>query len=535
MILAFLFIMKPSKYYIQAATLLFILYAYSFSIIRKTNLAVTDLGRHLKNGELFFQNFHIPAVNLYSYTCPEYPFVNHHWGSGVIFYLIKMFSGFNGLSIFFILLSIITLFLFFHIAWKYSSFEIASLTAILAVPTMAGRFRIRPEMFSYLFLGLFFWILYNWKNKKINRNFLVLLPVLEILWVNLHIYFAIGIILIGVFLLDCWISFLIHKNSETRLALKQISIVFILSLAATLLNPAAIAGALYPFKILVNYGIDTLDLQSVFQLKEFISITQFDFIPFFYFSLVFFLLLLSWVPVLLNIIRTKAAFPFISFALTLFFIFMALAAVRNFTIFGYFALPIIAINLRSCIKKDIGSILGQLIVFLSVIIIFFYLLTSKPQFWPDKRTFGIGLEEATADAANLFQKEKLRGPIFNNFDTGSYLIYYLYPQQRVFIDNRPEAYPLKLKNSYLACQKDEAQWEKLNSFYNFNLIFFSPHVNTPWGQSFLIRRLLDPRWAPVYVDDWFIIFLKRNGSNQEAIEKYELPRDIFFPKNDKTG
>ncbi|MDD5281234.1 MAG: hypothetical protein PHF69_00835 [Candidatus Omnitrophica bacterium] len=529
MILAFLFMIKSSKYFIQSTIFLFLLYTYSCSIVRKINLTVTDLGRHLKNGELFIHNFSIPAGNLYSYTCPDYPFINHHWGSGVIFYLIKTFSGFNGLSIFIILISIATLFLFFHVAWKYSSFEIAALVAVIAIPTMASRFRIRPEVFSYFFCALFFWILYNWKNKRIKHNFLILLPILEILWGNLHIYFFIGIILIGIFLLDCLIAFFIHKSKETRVFLKQISVVFIFSIIATLLNPATVKGALYPFKILVNFGIDTFDLQSVYQLRKVIAMTQFDFPPLFYFSLIFNLFLLSWVFVLIKLIKRKAPFPFIRLALSIIFSFMALTAVRNFAIFGYFALPIIAINLRSCIKKDIDNLLGYLIVFLLVILIFFCLFLAKPQFWPDKRTFGIGLEKGTTDAINLFQNEKIQGPVFNNFDTGGYLTYYLYPQQRVFIDNRPEAYPLDLKNTYLACQKDDTQWERLRSAYNFNVIFFSPHVNTPWGQSFLLRRLLDPLWAPVYVDDYFIIFLRRKGPNQGTIEKYELPKDIFFP------
>jgi len=523
--------MKSSKYFLQGTILLFLLYAYSSSIVRKINLVITDLGRHLKNGELFIHNFSIPAVNLYSFTCPEYPFINHHWGSGVIFYLVKMFFGFNGLSIFFILLSIATFILFFHVAWKYSSFEIAALTAIIAIPILAGRFRIRPEAFSYLFCALFFWILYNWKNERISHNLIFLLPVLEILWTNLHIYFFIGIMLIGIFLVDCLIMFFTRKDEKTRRALKQISIVFIFSIVATLLNPSTIKGALYPFEILVNYGIDISDLQSVYQLKKTMATTGFEFFPLFYFTLIFSLLLLSWAFVLVKLIRREVSFPFISFALTLIFSFMALMAARNFTMFGYFVLPIIAINFRSCIRKDINSVLGYLVVFMLVASVFLYLILAKPQFWPNARTFGIGLERGTTDAINFFQKEKIQGPIFNNFDTGGYLIYYLYPQQRVFIDNRPEAYSVQLKNSYIACQQDEAQWKKISSIYNFNVIFFSPHINTPWGQDFLVRRLLDPLWAPVYVDDYFIIFLKRKVPNQSTIEKYELSREIFFPRN----
>ncbi len=519
--------MKSSKNLVRFLILLFLLYTYAFPVTRKIDLAVTDLGRHLKNGELFVRDFRIPQMNLYSYTCPDYPFVNHHWASGAVFYLVKAFSGFSGLSVFFLLLSMATFFLFFHIAWKYSSFETASLTAAFVIPAMAGRFHVRPEAFSYFFLGVFFWILYNWRDKRIGSRLIYILPFLEALWVNLHIYFFTGIILIAVFFAECLIRDRAYRETPLRHELKQISAVFAASLAATLLNPAFIKGALYPFMIMGNFGIDTLDLQSFSQLVRCAS-AGFDFPPLFYFSVALVIFLLSWAPALLEALKGKREFPFVNLTLGAFFLFMASSAARNFTIFAYFALPITAINLRGVFKKDTPGLLGRLLVFLSVILISFSLFLAKPQFWPDRKTFGIGLEDGMEDAAGLWRNEKIHGPVFNNFDTGGYLIYYLYPGQRVFIDNRPEAYPAGFKQMYIACQEDEGQWRALDKVYNFNAIFFSPHVGTPRGQGFILRRLLDPLWAPVYVDERFIIFLKKEGPNQDVVKRRELSREMFF-------
>ena len=58
--------------------------------------------------------------------------------------------------------------------------------------------------------------------------------------------------------------------------------------------------------------------------------------------------------------------------------------------------------------------------------------------WQEK---GIGLAKDDQKAAEFFKKENIQGPIFNNYDIGGYLIYYLYPGQKVFVDNRPEVYP----------------------------------------------------------------------------------------------
>ena len=58
-----------------------LLSVYGFYLAHQFNLTVGDLGRHLKNGQLFIETGLIPKINLYSYAYPDYPFINHHWGS----------------------------------------------------------------------------------------------------------------------------------------------------------------------------------------------------------------------------------------------------------------------------------------------------------------------------------------------------------------------------------------------------------------------------------------------------------------------
>ena len=71
-----------------------LLSVYGFYLAHQIDLTVGDLGRHLKNGQLFIENGLIPKINLYSYAYPDYPFINHHWGSGVLFYWIQRLSWF---------------------------------------------------------------------------------------------------------------------------------------------------------------------------------------------------------------------------------------------------------------------------------------------------------------------------------------------------------------------------------------------------------------------------------------------------------
>src|SRR5258708_5314670 len=167
---------------------------YGLFLAQKIDLTTADLGRHIQNGNIilhgsatdFFQVLH---TNFYSYTNPDFAFVNHHWGSGVIFYLIHQFSGFTGLSIFYILLGAATLWWFFDIARRESNIVLAAALASFLIPLMASRAEVRPEMFTYFFSGLFFWVLWRFEKKQIDGRWLFMLPAFMLLWVNLHIGF----------------------------------------------------------------------------------------------------------------------------------------------------------------------------------------------------------------------------------------------------------------------------------------------------------------------------------------------------------
>src|SRR5262249_2541808 len=73
-------------------------------LLQVTDLSIADLGRHLKNGEILLQGSWqdkqaILHRNFYSYVEKEFPFINHHWLSGVVLYLLWRLFSFEGLTI----------------------------------------------------------------------------------------------------------------------------------------------------------------------------------------------------------------------------------------------------------------------------------------------------------------------------------------------------------------------------------------------------------------------------------------------------
>jgi len=502
--------------------LLILVIWFSLFLFQKIDLVNSDLGRFIKNGKYIFKgNFQLLKTNFYSFTYPSYHFVNHHWATGPVFYLIWKIGGFFSLHLFAIILILIIFFIFFKAAESMSNFKVAFLLSIILIPLISYRKEVRPELFSYFFSAIFFFIL--WKNRKssISPKWLFALPLVELFWVNLHIYFFLGISILGAFLLEK----IILSIKEKKWQANKLLFILALCVVAVLFNPSGTEGALYPFYIYNNYAYRVLEEQPVWFLEK-LSIRNPSFILF---KIIFAALILSFIAAFL---KNKRKIPLVNVFLAIGFSFMALCAVRNFAIFAFFALPILAnnvkiiINGRRIISQDFESKIEFL--WLCSIIVFVIFAFYSSFLFRNKNIFGIGLMPGINRSAEFFKQQNIKGPIFNDYDIGGYLIYHLFPKKRVFVDNRPEVYPASFfQKVYIPMQEKETIWQKEQARYNFNAIFFARSDVTPWGQKFLIERVKDKNWIPVFVDKFAIIFLKNDKSNKSIIDKYQIPRRYF--------
>jgi hypothetical protein len=493
-------------------------------LTQKIDLTTADIGRHLENGKIIFHSsfsdiWRLLRNNFYSYTNGSFSFINHHWGSGAVFYLVFAAVGFSGLSVVYLILYLTAFGFFFADAKKRSGLLLALVSALVLIPLAVGRSEIRPEVFTYLFLGVFWWLLNRYREGKMSARQLWLLPVLELLWVNLHIGFVMGEFLAGIFLLERII--VCGRKNDWR-SCRGLFFIFVGVCLATLANPSGLSGALYPLNIFNNYGYMIVENQSVIFLERMHHTAGLHLV---YFQAVLAVLALSFIMVF---IRRRKDFFWVNFFVSGILGVLAFMQVRSFPLFALVCLPVLADNLKILLPKEISEtktiIIGS---FAGLVLIscFFY---EANDVWQRRDSFGLGLLPRVEGSADFFLTHNIQGPIFNNYDIGGYLIYYLYPRYKVFVDNRPEAYPADFfQKIYIPAQENEDDFTKLNEQYNFNAIFFSYRDLTPWGQEFLVRIVKDLDWAPVYVDQYNIILLKRNAANAELIKKYELPSSYF--------
>ena len=136
------------------------LFLYFVILSHKVNLITADLGRHIINGKYFFLDKTVLNQNFYSFTNPVFSTINHHWAVGVLFYFIYQLTGFIGLQILFIFTSLLTFFTFLYLAARKNSYFLLLPLSLFILPLLAERTEIRPEIFSNLFAGLIFFLLY---------------------------------------------------------------------------------------------------------------------------------------------------------------------------------------------------------------------------------------------------------------------------------------------------------------------------------------------------------------------------------------
>ncbi|MSU75393.1 MAG: hypothetical protein EXS55_02690 [Candidatus Magasanikbacteria bacterium] len=501
---------------------------YIFFLAHPIFLTPADIGRHITNGRLLVTTSlaewgPLLHTNFYSYTFSEAPFINHHWGSGLIFYAIWKIGGFVGISILGLILNIIAFLLSFDLARRLGGWRLATLLGFLVIPLLAERAEVRPELFSYIFILLFVWLIMGVRDGRLKKNTLYILPIIELLWVNLHIYFFLGFVVVGAFWIE---TFLRREHREKRGLLTTVGLLMVLGGA---INPALLRGFFYPFQIFNNYGLPVSENQSVATVLA----QQ----PGDRSTLLFILLLGSFlVAVAGTFLKKRAGFLYALAIITGVFGLLGWLLVRNLALFTLIAFPTIVGLTALWRDPPKNAVLPSAVrrwLMAGGLAIFFTIVFYWPR-WPTLlSTRGLGLLTGMGDAAAFINNHNIQGPLFNDFDSGSYVIFYLYPRVQPFVDNRAEAYPASFfKNTYVPMHVDNVVWLATENQYHFNAILYSFDDHAPYALPFILERLLDPAWAPVYTDKFSIIFLKRNEQNATLIKQFEIPKDKFSLQNE---
>jgi hypothetical protein len=329
------------------------------------------------------------------------------------------------------------------------------------------------------------------------------LPLVMVLWVNVHGGFAIAFILMTAYLFGEVGNQIL--GIETGIGWRRIgrlALIMGLSFLIVPLNPNTFQMWAYPFQ---TVGIGVLqDFIAEWRSPNFHEI---HFQPFIW-------LLLAALTVL-GLSKKRADFT--DLTLVALFSYMTLLAARNIALFALVVGPVIVrygtpvlIDWKERVLKRPpeearpNQETRPLFVALNWLLLVVVLLGAVLQISGPisaKTNETAQAESLPVAAVDYLREADLPGPMFNNYNWGGYIIWEL-PQYPVFVDGRTDLYGDELLREYLATMFVRDGWRETLDAYDINLVF----VETAAPLAAELRQ--EPGWEQVYSDDMAAIIVR---------------------------
>lgn len=205
-------------------------------------LSSVDLGYHIEYGRRLLRTGHIVEVDPFVYSEPGRRFVNANWLSQAILAFVFDATGWRGL---FGLRVVLTLMVFACIAGALRSLALGAGAIawawLFAALGAYERLTERPELFSYACLAAMTWLFLRGPEKRSTR---LGVPLIQMLWVNLHSYFLVGLLIGGAFAAGG----LLRDRRRVREWACCWAPLLLMQSVACLANPWLLDGATFPLQ-----------------------------------------------------------------------------------------------------------------------------------------------------------------------------------------------------------------------------------------------------------------------------------------------
>jgi hypothetical protein len=233
-------------------------------------LVDTDIWWHLRTGELILEKGELPQVDWFTFTDYDKRWIDLHWGFQLLVTFLYRAGGTDAI----ILFKAATITLAVGIAWLAAGRNVAAWlkAAVWLMPAIAvsGRAYERPEVLTQLFLATWLWILHRLPNRP---GLIWLLPLVQVIWVNCHSLFVLGLVVGG-----CWIVDRIARTwlggqfglspAETNPPAILCQVVGLLIVLASFVNPYFEEGALFPLEVYRKLTADQALYASIGEFQQ---------------------------------------------------------------------------------------------------------------------------------------------------------------------------------------------------------------------------------------------------------------------------
>jgi len=508
-----------------------LLYAF-FAGLR--TLGDFDLGWQLATGRWIVEHRQIPLTDIFSYTAAGkewiYPVL-----SQILLYLSYVIGGYGLLSWLGAAACVSTVALLLR-----RSSVTSVILAIASVPLIAACTPPRAEMFTAVLFAAYVNLL--WHYHLSGEGPLWLLPILMCWWVNLHLGFIAGLAMCGAFvLLELEDAITPSHRLGAWLRLKKAAPWLTATLAATLVNPwgwriyAAIERQgsiaqthsmwisewqglrLTPSALVKAFAWRDPD-SAVFWLifaasiGVFCALVKRSIVPAF--------LLASAIYLVIHVIRMEACFASIVVVVGGTVLSQTLSSLHKNRIATRFEMP--------AKSGVLAAITAVIVITCFVGVRSFDLITNRCYLRTPFAfsTFGAGQSWWQPEQAAAFVlKEQLPRNLFNDFNSGGFVVWKLSPQYPDYIDGRsvPFGGSLLLRNSSLLEESlDSEAWSREADTRGINTILLSMDHEAGNALRSLGSYCDAERWRPVFLDAFGAVFLRVVPQTADLVHRLQI-------------
>ncbi len=485
----------------------------------QTLLSDCDTGWHIRTGDWIAANHLVPTHDLFSFSKPNGVWFAWEWLSDVVFAGLNHIGGLRLLVLFTLLLLCLTFAMLFRLVLRRSNAVVGIVITMIAAAASSVHWLARPHLFTMFFLVIFLFVLERVREGRptiAGIPYFVLLPLLTVVWTNLHGGFIAGILLLCAYGGGEVLTVLFTPDTELRRpAMRRANVYFataLACLASSLINP-------YTYNLHVHLFQYLRDPYASQHIVEFFSLS------FHHPAAIFFevLLLLSAASVFWYGSQGR----FADSLLLMIWAHAGLLAARNIPLFAIVAAPLVSAAVQAWLAKlpDLhvapwvrraGAKFNEvaaktcatdaiprwhLISFASIAMVAAVLFAPAP---PKRFRAEYDPKNYPAGAIEMLRKTPA-ARVFTNDEWGDYLIWRLYPGHKVFVDGRSDYYGAEFENKYIDVLNVKSDWEKTLRGFGVDTILL------PAGAPLAGALKETSRWRVVYDDGVALVFRSEPG------------------------
>ena len=451
-----------------------------------------DIWWHLKVGDWILANRAVPHTGILSRTAATRPWVAYSWGYEVLLSWAYRWFGLLGVGVFGTLLTIAIAYAVYWMLRRLSGrFWVALALAAVVCSAFLFNGMPRPFFFSVVFFCVVLTLVLE-ANRSGRVELLYWLPLIFVVWANLHIQFIYGlfliVLLVGVNVAQRMAAYFGIAPSfllPPTLPLGKLLAIFAASVLATLLGP----NLYHPYQAVYEYSKAKFTYTIIIELQP-LSFRGYS----------------HYAQLMLT------AFAFFAVGWRRKIDLFKLAMLTACSVVAYRTMRdawFICIPAAACIadfpaseeqrdKPDSGLELSG--VAAAVLVLLF--LFSRGTNFSERSLDGMISANYPVDAVNFLRRNPPPGPLYNNLNWGGFLMWYM-PDYPVAIDGRNDLYGDDLDKLFYHSENADDSYTSDPYLNDAGVVLLESAV--PLAKVLTV----DPRFKLVYQDSIAVVFVRR--------------------------